>query len=109
MGFTQADRCEFLRSVYDAGADFAARKVVLDRIRDAALKQKTAGKTLTAASGAGVSSQFEQLIGHDASGVIALVHWARAYIAEDSIEDALALIPQHGVTLVRAQFAGLRG
>ena len=108
MAITTADRREFLRSVYDEGADFAARKAILDRVRNAALKQKTAGKTLTAASGSGVSSQFEQLIGHDASGVIGLVDWARDFIAEATIELALALVPRRGVTLSRTSFAGLR-
>lgn len=100
---------EFLRSVYDAGADFAARKKILDGYRNVALKAIGSGKTIIGASGAGVSSQYEQIQGYQPDIVISLVRWARPRIVADDIEAAIAMAPIDGVTLVRAQFSGLRG
>lgn len=102
-------KSEFLRSIYDSGADFAARKALLDGYRNVAMKTMATGKTLIGASGSGVSSQFEQIEGFQPSVVLQLVKWCRNRISAADIDAALAVAPIEGVTMIRARFSGLTG
>lgn len=105
---TNAQKRNFLRLVYANGADQTARTAFLNGLNAKASASLATGKTLTGASGAGVTSQYELIAGHDPADIAELVDWAFDHIGADNITDALAALQRHGATLIHTSFAGLR-
>lgn len=85
----------FLRAVYrnaDPSTE-AGRDAYLDGIDDVVMRQITAGgKRLTSASSTGTSSSYEFAEDMGLEDLAALTEWARDFIAEDAVADAIALI-----------------
>ena len=91
---TVAERREFLRRVYRA-AEAAAqtRDAFLDGLADEALKARLAGRQLTNTSANGKSVQYGLFMNWTPSEVLEIIDWARGFIAEDVVADAVALVP----------------
>jgi hypothetical protein len=85
----------FLRAVY-RNADPSTeegRGAYLDGIDDVVMRQITAGgKRLTSASSTGTSSSYEFAEDMGLEDIAALTEWARDFIAEDAVADAIALV-----------------
>lgn len=85
----------FLRAVY-RNADPSTeegRGAYLDGIDDVVMRQITAGgKRLTSASSTGTSSSYEFAEDMGLEDLAALTEWARDFIFEDEVEDAIALV-----------------
>lgn len=88
-------RTWFLRSVY-RNADPSTeegRNAYLDTLDDVLMRQVNAGgKRLVSASSTGSQASYEFAEGMDLSVLASLSDWCRAYLAEDDVDDALALI-----------------
>ena len=93
MAISRAVKTEFLRKVYSAApASSAARDTYLDGLSTTALASRAAGKLLSGTAFGGTSASYSAFSGWHPDQVIELIAWARDYIAEDAIADALALV-----------------
>jgi hypothetical protein len=85
----------FLRGVY-RNADpstYEGRGAYLDTLDDVLMRQVSAGgKRLVSASSTGSQASYEFAEGQDLSMLASLSDWARSYISEDTIEEALELV-----------------
>lgn len=100
----------FLRAVYRNAtpADLDGRSAYLDGIDDVVLRQITqGGKRLVSASSTGSQASYEFAEGLELEDLASLTEWARGYIGEGTIEEAIALVPA-GVKYLSADFSGLR-
>ena len=100
----------FLRIVYRnaSPADATGRSAYLDGIDDVVVRQITqGGKRLISASSTGSQASYEFAEGLELEDLASLTEWARGYIDEDTIDDALALVPA-GVKYLSADFRELR-
>ena len=98
----------FLRYIYREAADAtradivsagvtadtaAARSAVIATETDSAIGDFTSGRALVGASANGKSTTYAQQAGLTAQHALELAEWAEDFIAEDTIADALALVP----------------
>lgn len=84
---------EFCRRLFRlGGSDSASRHAWLDAISDAAIADKTAGRTLVSVGSMGSNSGFQIVNGWKPDDVLDIVNAARDWAGEDNVDDALALI-----------------
>ena len=87
-------RREFLRYVYEqGGASASTRGTFISTWRTAAIDTLKGGALLTATAANGHSAVFQIHPGWTAATVMELADWARGYISETLIADALADVP----------------
>lgn len=108
MRASYATRREFLRRVYrKANESGTTRDEFLDAIADKAHVELDGSKTLTGASGGGVSSNYLSFFSiWGPQDRLELVDWARDYIAEDDVADSLALVTGP-IRFVGSDFSGV--
>jgi len=104
----RAVRIAFLRGVYRnaAAQTEASRNAYLDGLDDVCLKQLHTGRGLESASSTGSSSAYRYFDGWEPGNLLALSEWARGYVAEDTIEEAKALVSPP-VRFVSTSFSGV--
>lgn len=99
----------FLRAVYRKAnpSTEAGRSSFLDGIDNVVMRQITAGgKRLTSASSTGTSSSFEFAEDLGLEDLASLTEWARGYISEADVEDAIDSVPV-GVKYLSTDFSGV--
>jgi hypothetical protein len=89
-----ATKREFLRWVYaESAASESARSTTISTWRTAAIDALKGGGVLTATAANGHSAGFAILPGWSVDHVLYLADWARGYISESAVADALASVP----------------
>lgn len=84
----------FLREIYTAApASEAARHAYLDAKQATAIAAQRSGRILTGTSFGGTSASYAVRGEHTSENDLEEIDWARDYIAADTIDDALALVP----------------
>lgn len=85
----------FIRRIYREAteASEASRNAYLDTIDETAQLQVDSGVRRVGASGGGFSSSFAPFSGWDPRDVVEFTEWARGYISEADVDDALESIP----------------
>lgn len=103
-------RRSFIRSVYRnaAAATEDSRNDYLDDLADAAQLDLQAGGQLQSSSAGGVSAGFDTSRGLRPADRLELYEWARDYIGEATVAEAIALI-KPGTSAVATDFSGVRG
>jgi len=84
---------EFIRRVYrEASANTeAARSAYLDGLAETAMSSFSKGRNLVGTSDKGTSATYAMFSAWSPTQIIDLVDFARDYIAEDTVAEALAL------------------
>ncbi len=104
----RATRTEFLRYVYaNGGANEAARQAYISTWREAALDSLRDGGVISSASSNSNSTGFSVPSGWSPQQVMELAAWARSYVSEADVDDALASVPAK-VVRFSADFSGVR-
>lgn len=109
MPLTTPRKREGLRKVYRAASpqSEAGRESYLDGLSDVALSAINSGKSLIGSSAGGTSASYAVFNSWAPNDVVEFVDWARGYISESDVDDALASVPAK-VTRISADFSGVR-
>lgn len=95
MRFSTPLKREGLRYVYRSASPQteAGRSSYLDGLASTAMASAFAGRQMVGTSAGGHSVSYAGFSGWDPSVVLEFVDWARDYIAEADVDDAVALVP----------------